>query len=142
MNLKEKYFIKLKKIKMNQLVSFIVTILIYNVLVAIAVLFLGLASINLTGFSIRSLTNLFFNLYFILGLGVSFGARMLFTVAISQASNLNQLQNSATSLTYIVSLSSLIFVVVVNSKILGDTLKTNQIIGSAIIIIGLILLFL
>jgi drug/metabolite transporter (DMT)-like permease len=116
-------------------------ILVYAILVALSIYLLGSLRLFLDAINFKSILNLFLNFQFWLGLVFALFARVVFVVINSQLSKLTVSQNATTTITFIVTLSSVIAVVVFNYFLLQEKLTLNQLIGSIVIVGGVLLMF-
>jgi drug/metabolite transporter (DMT)-like permease len=116
-------------------------ILVYAILVALSIYLLGSLRLFLDAINFKSVLSLFLNFQFWLGLVFALFARVVFVVINSQLSKLAVSQNATTTITFIVTLSSVIAVVVFNYFLLQEKLTINQLIGSIVIVGGVLLMF-
>jgi len=116
-------------------------ILIYSILVALSIYLLGNLRLFLDAINFKSLLSLFLNFQFWIGLVFALFARVVFVVINSQLSKLAISQNATTTITFIVTLSSVIAVVIFNYFLLQEKLTLNQLIGSIVIVGGVLLMF-
>ena len=116
-------------------------ILIYAILVALSIYLLGSLRLFLDAIDFKSLLGLFLNFQFWIGLVFALFARVVFVVINSQLSKLTITQNATTTITFIVTLSSVIAVVFFNYFLLQEKLTLNQLIGSIVIVGGVLLMF-
>jgi len=116
-------------------------ILIYAILVALSIYLLGSLRLFLDAINFKSVLSLFLNFQFWLGLVFALFARVVFVVINSQLSKLTITQNATTTITFIVTLSSVIAVVFFNYFLLQEKLTLNQLIGSIVIVGGVLLMF-
>src|SRR3990170_331105 len=116
-------------------------ILIYAILVALSIYLLGSLRLFLDAINFKSVLSLFLNFQFWIGLVFALFARVVFVVINSQLSKLTITQNATTTITFIVTLSSVIAVVFFNYFLLQEKLTLNQLIGSIVIVGGVLLMF-
>ena len=123
------------------MLSLFFLILIYSILVALSIYSLSSLKLFLEAINVKNVLNLFLNLPFWLGLFFALGARIVFVIINSQLSELDITQNANTTITFIVTLSSVVAVVVLNYFLLQEKLTFNQLIGAIIIVGGILLMF-
>lgn len=115
--------------------------LIYDLTVAASILLLGNPSTILGHITLKSLLFLFLDWRFMLGAFLAVGARFMFVIINNLASKHDNLAGAHLSLTAIASMTSIIMVLIVNHFVLGDHFKALQLVGIAIVLIGLFLIF-
>lgn len=120
---------------------YISLIVIYSITVAVSVYLLSTLRLYSDNLSFKAVLDLFFNIFFWLGLFFGLLARVVFVVINSQLSKSTITQNANTSITFIITLSSVIAVVLLNYFLLKERLNLTQIIGTGIIIFGVLLMF-
>jgi uncharacterized membrane protein len=119
------------------------TILIWTIIFCLC----SAASITLVGhkdligdLSFRTLIPLLFNWRFILAMVFALGSRISFTFINSGLYKIPKLAGAATTIAAFITIASLAVIVVSNALFLGDKISTQQMIGMAIIIVGIIVM--
>lgn len=77
---------------------------------------------------------------FILGAILAFGARLLFVMTNNAIAKIPHLTDSSTTITALVNLSAILFIVFANYFFLHERLSITQIVGAILIFIGIFLL--
>jgi drug/metabolite transporter (DMT)-like permease len=116
-------------------------IILYSVFVALSVYFLGALRLFVDNINVKNLQAIFLNFSFWFGIFFALLARLTFVIINSQLSKLQITKNANTTITFIITLSSVIAVVTLNYFFLKDRLTTTQIIGSVVILVGILLMF-
>ena len=115
--------------------------LIYSLATAASITLLGsrdLISGNL--FSIKNILNLALNYKFIISMVCAIIARLAFILTNNAILKIPKLSSSATTITTFITLICLVFVVAANIAFLGEKIRTIQILGAGIIMVGIIIL--
>lgn len=114
---------------------------IYSIVVAASILFLGSPSTILGNLNLGSLLKLLIDWRFLLGAALALMARFIFIIINNLASKHPVLEQAHLSITALATIISIIVVLVANNIILHEQLSTTQIIGAAIILFGVFLVF-
>lgn len=114
---------------------------IYSVVVAFSILLLGNPSTLLGHLSLRNLLMLLLDWQFLLGGVLALGARFIFVIINNLASKEPALAHAHLTITAVATTASVVFVIIINHFLLGDTLKPVQLLGIAIVLFGLYLVF-
>ncbi|HEY4694601.1 MAG TPA: hypothetical protein VIH52_01395 [Candidatus Nanoarchaeia archaeon] len=118
----------------------IVLIILYGIFVGVSIFTLGNLRLFHDKINFQSLSSVFFSLPFWVGLFFALLARVTFIIINSQLSRSNLTGNASTSLTFIITLSSLIAVIILNYFVLGEKLTASQLVGTGIIVLGILML--
>lgn len=121
------------------MLTIILWAILYDIVVAASIYFLGNPNTVLGHLTPRSLLSLLFDWSFLLGGVLALGARFIFVIINNLASKQPELAGAHLSITTIVAASSIVFVVVANHFLLHEQLSPAQMVGGAIIIFGLFL---
>ena len=116
-------------------------VLVYDVVVAASIIFLGNPNTLVGHLNIKSLLSLLIDWRFMLGALLAVGARFIFVIINNLASKHHSLANAHLTITAIASITSVVVIVLANHFLLGDQLKPVQILGIGIVIIGITLVF-
>lgn len=123
------------------MLAIIIWVLIYSVVVAVSILFLGNPATLLGHITIKSLLSLFLDWRFLLGAFLAVGARFIFVIINNLASKEPALADAHLTITAVATTASVVVVIIINHFILGDQLQPIQLIGIAIVLFGLFLVF-
>lgn len=115
--------------------------IIYSVVVAASILFLGSPSTILGHLTPRTLLMLLLDWRFLLGGVLALAARFIFVIINNLASKDADLANAHLSITALATTLSIIFVLVANYIFLDEQLKPVQLIGACVIMLGIFLVF-
>ena len=126
---------------MNDKILLVLIVLGYNIAVGFSIITLGLATDKGGLDSIQNFLKIILNWYFMVGLALALVSRMLFVTMNSILNRIAETEAAATSITYLLSLTSTILVLLLNWLILKETLSTRQIFGALLVSCGVILLF-
>ncbi len=116
-------------------------VIAYDIVVAASIMLLGKPSTVLGQLTLQSLAMLLLDWRFLLGGVLAVVARFVFVIINNLASKQPSLASAHLSLTAIASVSSIVVVILANHFLLGDQLHGIQLVGTAIVILGLILIF-
>jgi len=116
-------------------------VLVYDAVVAASIIFLGSPSTLLGHINIKSLLSLLLDWRFMLGAILAVGARFIFVVINNLASKHPSLAHAHLTITAIASITSVVVIVLANHFLLGDQLRPLQILGIAIVLVGITLVF-
>lgn len=118
------------------LLQIIIWSLIYNITVALSILYLGYVSRIFDEIGFNNIVSVIFNQYFIIGAALAFVSRLVFAV-IDITIRKNGFVNTSTSVTFLISLTTIFSVLLINNIYLHEKLSYIQIIGVVVMIIGL-----
>lgn len=116
-------------------------VILYSVVVATSILFLGNPSTILGQLNIKNLLGLLLDWRFLLGGVLALGARFIFVIINNLASKEPALAEAHLTITAVATTASVVFVIIINHFLLGDRLEVIQLIGIAIVLFGLFLVF-
>ena len=116
-------------------------VLIYDVVVAASIIFLGNPNTLVGHLSLKSLLALLLDWRFLLGAFLAVGARFIFVIINNLASKHPNLADAHLTITAIASVTSVVVIVLANHFLLGDQLRPAQIAGIAIVVVGITLVF-
>jgi drug/metabolite transporter (DMT)-like permease len=123
------------------MVAIAIWVLIYDVVVAASIIFLGNPNTLLGQLTIKSLLSLLLDWRFMLGAILAVGARFIFVVINNLASKHPALADAHLTITAIASITSVVMIVLANHFLLGDALRPIQILGIGIVLVGITLVF-
>lgn len=121
------------------MIEIILWTLLYDVVVAASIIFLGNPTSILGELSIKSLASLLLDWQFLLGGVLALVARFIFVIINNIASKQPELANGHLTLTAIITVSSIVAVIVANHFLLQEQLSVTQIVGASVIILGIFL---
>ena len=110
--------------------------IIYNIMGALSILYLGYVSRFFGQINLSNLLSVVLNQYFIIGAILAFASRLIFAVIDTTIAK-NGFADSSTSITFLISLSTIISVLIINNVYLQEKLSSIQIIGVVVMFIGL-----
>lgn len=116
-------------------------VIIYSIVVAASILFLGSPSTILGHLNFKNLMGLLLDWRFLLGGVLALGARFIFVIINNLASKQESIADAHLTITAVATTASIVFVIIINHFLLGDELKIIQILGIAIVLFGLFLVF-
>jgi drug/metabolite transporter (DMT)-like permease len=116
-------------------------VVIYSLVVTASILFLGSPSTLVGNLTVRSLAGLLIDWRFLIGGFLALGARFIFIIINNLASKQDTLAQSHLSITAIATTVSIVFVLVANHYLLGEQLRSIQLIGAAVMLGGVFLVF-
>jgi drug/metabolite transporter (DMT)-like permease len=114
--------------------------ILFSIATVVSILLLGSRAIVGAEMSVGRIIMLIFSWQFILGAVFAFAARLIFVVLNSTIYRIPSLSASSTSITTLITTMSLVFVVIANYVFLHERLTLQQMIGSAIIILGVLVI--
>lgn len=114
---------------------------IYSVVVAASILFLGNPASILGHITIKSLLMLLLDWRFLLGGALALGARFIFVIINNLAARNNNLSHAHLSLTALATTASIVVVLIANHFLLHEQLRAVQLIGAGIMMFGIFLVF-
>jgi len=103
---------------------------------ALSILYLGYVSRFFGQINLSNLLSVVLNQYFIIGAILAFASRLIFAVIDTTIAK-NGFADSSTSITFLISLSTIISVLIINNVYLQEKLSSIQIIGVVVMFIGL-----
>lgn len=121
------------------MVEIILWTIAYDIVVAASIVFLGNPSSVLGDLSVKSLAKLLFDWQFLLGGVLALAARFIFVIINNLASKHENLADAHLTLTAVVTVSSIVAIILVNHFLLSEQLSLGQMIGAAVIILGIFL---
>lgn len=116
-------------------------LIIYSVVVALSIIFLGNPNTLVGALTIKSLLGLLLDWRFLFGGVLALGARFIFVIINNLASKNPDLTSAHLTITAVATTASVVFVIIVNHFLLGEQLRLSQIIGIAIVLFGLYIVF-
>lgn len=116
-------------------------IAIYSVVVAASIIFLGSPSTILGNLGPKTLLLLLIDWRFLLGGILALGARFIFVIINNLASKHESLAHAHLSITAIATTISIVVVLIANHFLLHEQLRPIQLIGAAVMIVGIFLVF-
>lgn len=116
-------------------------LVVYSVIVALSIVFLGNPSTLVGALTVKSLLGLLLDWRFLLGGILALGARFIFVIINNLASKNPDLASAHLTITAVATTASVVFVILVNHFLLGEQLRLSQIIGIAIVLFGLYIVF-
>lgn len=120
------------------MLTYSLLIFFYSAVTALSIYYLGHLRLFVDKLNLNNLFIAVFNFPFWLGLFFALLARLTFIVINSQLSTSPTTHNANTTITFVVTLSSVIAVVVLNFVLLHEKLTLNQIIGATIVVLGIV----
>ncbi len=114
-------------------------VVVYDIVVAASIMFLGSPSTILGNLGLKSLLMLLLDWRFMLGAVLAVGARFIFVVINNLASKHPSLEHAHLTITAIASITSVVVIVLANHFLLGDQLRPLQILGIGIVLFGIML---
>jgi drug/metabolite transporter (DMT)-like permease len=78
--------------------------------------------------------------HFILGAGFAFVARLCFVMVNNSLLKVPELANASTTITAFITSVALVFVVIANALFLDERMSPQQLIGAAVIVLGIIIM--
>lgn len=117
----------------------IIIALIYNLVTALSIALTGDRSI-ISGNMLAHVWQILFNWKFILAMVLAVGSRVLFMLLNNQILKIPSLSNSSTTITTFITASSYIFIILINFLLLGERITTQQVIGSLVVIVGILII--
>jgi len=115
--------------------------LIYSVVVAASILFLGNPQSVLGTLTLKSLLGLLLDWRFLLGGALALCARFIFVIINNLASKQSHLSGSHLSLTALATTASIVVVLIANHFFLHEQLRAVQMLGAAVMVFGIFLIF-
>ena len=113
----------------------------YSIVVALSILFLGNPSTLVGHLTLKNLLMLLLDWRFLLGGVLALIARFIFVIINNLASKEPSLASAHLTITAIATTASVVFVIVINHFLLGDQLKVIQLVGIAVVLLGLFFVF-
>lgn len=123
------------------MLTILLWIVIYSVVVAVSIIFLGSPSTLLGDMNLRNLLSLLFDWRFLLGGVLALIARFIFVIINNIASKNPALADAHLTITAVATTASVVFVIIINHFLLGDQLRAVQFVGIAIVLFGLFIVF-
>lgn len=114
---------------------------IYSIVVAASLLFLGSPSTILGKLNLVSLLKLLIDWRFLLGGILALMARFIFVIINNLASKHPSLEKAHLSIAAVATVASIVVVLIANSIILHEQLKAIQLVGAAVVMLGVFLVF-
>lgn len=115
--------------------------IVYSVVVAFSIILLGNPGTLLGTLNLRNLLMLLLDWQFLLGGILALVARFIFVIINNLASKEPSLAHAHLTITAVATTASVVFVIIINHFLLGDSLKPLQMLGIAIVLFGLFLVF-
>lgn len=115
--------------------------IVYSIVVAASILFLGAPSTLLGNMTLKSLLGLLLDWRFLLGGILALGARFIFVIINNLASKHETLGHAHLSITALATTMSILFILIANYYFMGEQLRTIQLVGAAIMMGGIFLVF-
>jgi drug/metabolite transporter (DMT)-like permease len=115
--------------------------LVYGVVVAASIIFIGSPSKTLGSLNLNTLFSLLLDWRFLFGCTLALGARFIFVIINNLASKHSELSNAHLSIAALATTLSIVFVLFANYIFLNEHLGITQIIGAAVIVLGIFLVF-
>ncbi len=122
------------------MLNIIILTVLFSAATVVSILLLGSRAIIGGDMTPARIVTLVFSWQFILGAVFAFTARLVFVVLNNAVYKVPSLSASSTSITTLITTMSLIFVVIANYIFLHERLTPQQIIGSTIIILGVLVI--
>jgi drug/metabolite transporter (DMT)-like permease len=123
------------------MLSIALWVVIYSVVVAASILFLGSPSTLLGDLNLKSLLSLLLDWRFLLGGVLALGARFIFVVINNLASKQSSLSEAHLSVTALATTVSIAAVLIANHLFMNEHLNAWQLSGAAVMILGVFLIF-
>lgn len=114
--------------------------LLFSLVTASSIVLLGSREFVEGQMSLSRLFHILFHWKFILGAILAFGARLLFVVTNSAIEKIDHLSNSSTTITSLINVSAIVFIVLFNYYFLHERLNLTQGIGSILVLFGIFIL--
>jgi drug/metabolite transporter (DMT)-like permease len=116
-------------------------VVIYSVVVAASILFLGKPSALLGNITPLSLLSLLLDWRFLLGGILALGARFIFVIINNLASRQPSLSSAHLSITAIATMTSIIAVLIANHYFMNEHLNATQLAGAGVMLFGVFIIF-
>jgi drug/metabolite transporter (DMT)-like permease len=114
---------------------------IYSLVVAASILFLGNPASILGHITIKSLLMLLLDWRFLLGGALALCARFIFVIINNLAARSSNLSHAHLSLTALATTGSIVVVLIANHFLLHEQLRAIQLVGAGIMMFGIFLVF-
>ena len=114
--------------------------LLFSLVTASSIVLLGSREFVEQQMSLSRLFHILFHWKFILGAILAFCARLLFVVTNSAIDKIDHLSNSSTTITSLINVSAIVFIVLFNYYFLHERLNLTQGIGSILVLFGIFIL--
>lgn len=121
--------------------AIIAWVLIYSIVVAASILFLGKPTSLIGNLTPMSLLSLLLDWRFLLGGFLALGARFIFVIINNLSSKQPSLAHAHLSVTALASTTSIVVVLIANHFILKEALSRMQVAGAAVMMFGIFLIF-
>lgn len=119
----------------------IVWVVIYSIVVAASILFLGNPSTVLGQLTAKTLLGLLLDWRFLLGGILALGARFIFVIINNLTAKNSNLSHAHLSITALATTASIIVVLLANHFFLHEQLRPSQLLGAAVMVSGIFLIF-
>ncbi|HUS25913.1 MAG TPA: hypothetical protein VMY99_01020 [Nevskiaceae bacterium] len=116
-------------------------VVLYSVVVAASILLLGNPNTLVGHLTWRSLLGLLLDWRFLAGGVLALGARFIFVIINNLASRHPSLSHAHLSIAAIATTASIVMVLVANYFLMGEQLRAIQLLGAAIMMAGIFLVF-
>ena len=116
-------------------------VIIYSIVVAASILFLGSQSTLLGQLTVKSLLGLLLDWRFLLGGILALGARFVFVIINNLASKHDSLANAHLSVAALATTASIVAILVANYFFMGEQLRSIQLVGATVMLCGVFLVF-
>ena len=121
------------------MIQVILLALLFNLATAFSIALTGDRSI-VSGDLVNKFVQIIFNWKFIVAMGLAVISRLLFMLINNQLLKIPSLAQNSTTITVFITASSYIFIILVNFILLNERITLQQIIGSVIVVIGIIVI--
>lgn len=121
------------------MVTLIFWVVVYAIVVAASIIFIGKPSLVEGSLQLKTFTKLLIDWRFLLGGVLALGARFIFVIINNLAAKIPSLSSAHLTIAALATMGSIVAIIIANSIFLDEHLRPIQLFGTLLIIVGVFL---